>query len=653
MVPFNIFGVTFSNASEKKEQVLYDVMDGMTRATLIRKYNLDKAEARSAVSAKIKIMQAVQSLNSASVDEVQLVVANEYGTRNEYMQYVINHLVASAMPDIDPNSANFSSIKIKHNKIKGVYEFIMEEKEMPKAKVTRARVDPVQLFAVLTLNRDYNINYTTLHRSFGMDRKTILRYVNANADLTIDGIAKKLALTEDQIAEANKIVEEYDFDNAVQVGYGSITNKDIYAIIAMRNAGYTVSSICDHTGKCDDSVVKIIKTYEGHSEARLIRVLNVSKDTINEYNSIDKNANKLKSTAALLKQEVYKLILMRNTGCTLRSISNLTGYSLSTVNRYCNKYAGMSNEEVAKELGLNKRQTNKIFNDVNKQLKSAQNKSDNQIEPEKKDEPKTEIQDSNEKIVQAEVPTVQETVTEEVKQDAEVEEKSPAITSITNTVTFKCGLCSDRHDMPVTDYIYPTLSRYQMYDYDWQCRKAYSYLKSNVINYEANVNNAVELYVTGMSSCLAAVIKVCHDLNINLVLKHYHAEIGKYESQQIWGDELYIKLHPCAAYIAQRYNATYAYKCDMQNYKGDTIYTVVDLTYDKPAGSNKRSMKRKEAYIATSIQDAYELYWELQKKLVGAKTDKTICVYSYTAYTSSDGSTHIRHGDLIVRASNF
>lgn len=78
----------------------------------------------------------------------------------------------------------------------------------------------------------------------------------------------------------------------------------------------------------------------------------------------------------------------------------------------------------------------------------------------------------------------------------------------------KIGLIRDRHEIPqVNNYIFDKIEDVK----DTEAMYQIAYEKIN--QYES-----VELYVTGLTVALIAVINVCIDNNIKLTMNHYDVE---------------------------------------------------------------------------------------------------------------------------------
>ena len=86
------------------------------------------------------------------------------------------------------------------------------------------------------------------------------------------------------------------------------------------------------------------------------------------------------------------------------------------------------------------------------------------------------------------------------------------------------ALCEARHTMPdiVNGAVFPnSIDPLAIED-----------LEKTASDTLENVDSLI-LYVTGLSVALVAVINVCHDKGINLLLMHYNRDTGEYYPQKV------------------------------------------------------------------------------------------------------------------------
>lgn len=110
------------------------------------------------------------------------------------------------------------------------------------------------------------------------------------------------------------------------------------------------------------------------------------------------------------------------------------------------------------------------------------------------------------------------------------------------------GLCAARHAMPVTEYIYP--ESVDPTDFSGMEKTVEDFILQHVgltvterqaldQRYGEDVpcwsgKRTLVVYVTGLTACTAAVIKVCALNGVGLTLMHYDRETGGYLPQRIF-----------------------------------------------------------------------------------------------------------------------
>nr|DAI63657.1 MAG TPA: hypothetical protein [Caudoviricetes sp.] len=93
-------------------------------------------------------------------------------------------------------------------------------------------------------------------------------------------------------------------------------------------------------------------------------------------------------------------------------------------------------------------------------------------------------------------------------------------------VTASMSLCLGRHAIPeaVDGAIYPTeVNPLEVGELESQAMRVLSAMHIAYLN----------LYVTGLTVALIAVLNVCHEMGIHVTLYHYDRESGKYYAQEV------------------------------------------------------------------------------------------------------------------------
>ena len=105
----------------------------------------------------------------------------------------------------------------------------------------------------------------------------------------------------------------------------------------------------------------------------------------------------------------------------------------------------------------------------------------------------------------------------------------------------KVGLCEGRHEMPVSEYIFPsevnpidldgmhsTIDRFFTTHIEWGMHLRGLGTTDELVY---TSNDSVDLYVSGLTVAVAEVIRYCHVNYIALTLYHYDRETGEYYPQ--------------------------------------------------------------------------------------------------------------------------
>ena len=112
----------------------------------------------------------------------------------------------------------------------------------------------------------------------------------------------------------------------------------------------------------------------------------------------------------------------------------------------------------------------------------------------------------------------------------------------------KVGLIKGRHEMPVSNYIFDEIN--DVLDFDNMNKQIVNFINNNISVYAAygcginqigyedvevlTSDTKLIVYVTGLTSVTAELIKVCALKGISLTLMHYDRESGDYLPQVIF-----------------------------------------------------------------------------------------------------------------------
>ena len=217
------------------------------------------------------------------------------------------------------------------------------------------------------------------------------------------------------------------------------------------------------------------------------------------------------------------------------------------------------------------------------------------------------------------------------------------ITEVFKGAHVVCGLIAERHDIPVSEFIFDeALPPEKMHQYDWQYKTCVDFIDSHITfsktNYKINAEESesasadLVVYMTGCQSAFGALIKACLDKHVNLTCMHYDTDIKDYHSQVIishFRDENQTHSESYLASFLEQYSKAFFYKCsesDLINL--DTIYIInkvnigTNTTYDKY--TKKGAIQ--QVYLCKNDGDAWELYPKLAKEIL-LNTNENLCLY--------------------------
>ena len=185
----------------------------------------------------------------------------------------------------------------------------------------------------------------------------------------------------------------------------------------------------------------------------------------------------------------------------------------------------------------------------------------------------------------------------------------------------KVGLVADRHDQPVTDYVFKQMDSALMFNYDELDNIANEWIDDNIEFVDGCANASVALYPTGLQCALAAFMKACYQRKVNFVLMHYNAENKVYRKQSGFTNFGYKfkegeticpeKLQNAAAYCRN----LYAYKSIDDILSQDIIYTVEEIYYD-----SNRSQLYSDTVLFADKGDCWFYFMEKSEEKIHNKS---------------------------------
>lgn len=94
------------------------------------------------------------------------------------------------------------------------------------------------------------------------------------------------------------------------------------------------------------------------------------------------------------------------------------------------------------------------------------------------------------------------------------------------------GLICNRHKLPpnVTDYVWDAdMTSEEILDVAYQEQHCIDWLRQNI-----KPRDVLNLYVTGLTQALVAMINACHRMNVPLILWHYNRNLRTYYKQVVY-----------------------------------------------------------------------------------------------------------------------
>lgn len=114
------------------------------------------------------------------------------------------------------------------------------------------------------------------------------------------------------------------------------------------------------------------------------------------------------------------------------------------------------------------------------------------------------------------------------------ENKLTEIKCENDNLFLEVGLIKNRHPIPVSDYIFEKIDNNNLDKFDWQEYMIEKFIDDHIEFDENGIPNmGLQVFVTGLQCVLGALIKVCRKKKVNLTLRHYNPDKGKYVPQII------------------------------------------------------------------------------------------------------------------------
>lgn len=183
------------------------------------------------------------------------------------------------------------------------------------------------------------------------------------------------------------------------------------------------------------------------------------------------------------------------------------------------------------------------------------------------------------------------------------------------------GLCANRHDMPVSLYIFDDIPSSKICNFTWLENTIEEFIDTNCI-FNGETRKSLCVYCTGLQSALGALFKICHKKHINLALRHYDPSrnasggIKTYSDKQIILNEFPVKTSSNILFSSNKVldigGFLYTYNCIGSELTMQNVYTITIKKYSSES-SDENTFKSTNStrIICKSEQDAKDAYLKI------------------------------------------
>ena len=221
--------------------------------------------------------------------------------------------------------------------------------------------------------------------------------------------------------------------------------------------------------------------------------------------------------------------------------------------------------------------------------------------------------------------------------------------SFDNTRIIKVGLIRNRHIMPVDNFIFDSIPDDMIFDFDWMDKTVRNFILSNInfVTREDEVtvpDKKLYVYVTGLSSALASVIKICSELCINLTLFHFDTKSGSFLPQIIFENFKQSKNRMIGNIFKNNGKVIFT-DCTFNDIFNSEFYLIEMVNFD----SENKNDRQRDMYIVKDYSNLWRFYGELSEQILSIET-KRITLFAYICKIEND---ILRKGKRMSKTSNF
>lgn len=236
--------------------------------------------------------------------------------------------------------------------------------------------------------------------------------------------------------------------------------------------------------------------------------------------------------------------------------------------------------------------------------------------------------------------------------NTEKKEPDSSVAEITfdQTRVIKAGLINNRHIIPVDEFIFDSISDDKIFDFDWmdQVVKKFILDRIDFVNDEQGRivgSKKLYLYVTGLSSALASVVKICSELSVNLTLLHYDFESNSYKHQKIFERFKQMK-NRLVGDIFKNNGLVILKDCSLSDIYTNEFYLIEKVNFD----SMDKANRERDFYICAKYQNFWRLYGEICADIAANTQNKKTTIFAYLAKIENESLVKEK---FLGRNSNF
>lgn len=306
------------------------------------------------------------------------------------------------------------------------------------------------------------------------------------------------------------------------------------------------------------------------------------------------NSIRTKSTKPISEDVVLRILELKEEQYSYRQISKELGISEATAYRYCKKF------------------------DMTESYKNKKDK----------------------------VPSTEKKKSQKDSKNTKSDDKKK---SFDNTRIIKVGLIRNRHIMPVDNFIFDSIPDDMIFDFDWMDKTVRNFILSNInfVTREDEVtvpDKKLYVYVTGLSSALASVIKICSELCINLTLFHFDTKSGSFLPQIIFENFKQSKNRMIGNIFKNNGKVIFT-DCTFNDIFNSEFYLIEMVNFD----SENKNDRQRDMYIVKDYSNLWRFYGELSEQILSIET-KRITLFAYICKIEND---ILRKGKRMSKTSNF